>query len=99
MKQPFSSPGFLWPLLTLLCLLAILFGFKTVLKRTGWEKQQKRKIVLVTSAVIIIWIALITRLSIAGFFSDFTKLPPHLLIAILFPVPVAVMTSFSNKGS
>lgn len=99
MKQPFSTPGFLWPLLTLLSLLIMLFGFTTIIKRTGWEKYQKRQTVLLTTALIALWIVLITRLSLNGFLSDFKQLPPLLFVAILLPLPIVLIISFSKKGS
>jgi hypothetical protein len=67
MKNNFSTPGFLWPLLTLVCLVVILTGLKAVLKRTNWEKNTQHKIFFGTTLILVLWIGLLTVLSYKGF--------------------------------
>src|SRR4029078_1824821 len=99
MKNNFSTPGFLWPLLTLVCLVLILTGLRAVLKRTNWEKNMQNKILFGTIFILLIWVGLLTILSSKGFFSDFSKLPPRPALAILMPLPFVLLTAFSNKGA
>jgi len=99
MKNSFSTPGFLWPLLMLLCLIIILTGLKTVLKKTKWEKSKQNKIFFGTAFILGIWIGLLTILSFKGFFTDFNKLPPRPALAILIPLPIIFLIAFSKTGT
>jgi len=98
MESSFSTPGFLWPLLTLICLVLIIAGLNTALKRTGWEKRRRNKIFFGTTVCIIIWVSLLTVLSCKGFFAAFSKLPPRPALAIMFPLPFVLLVAFSRKG-
>ena len=99
MKNNFSTPGFLWPLLTLVCLLIILTGLRIGLKKTKWEKNMQNKIFFGTTFILMIWIGLLTVLSINGFFTDFNKLPPRPALAMLIPLPIIFLIAFSKKGT
>ena len=44
MKSNFSSPGFLWPLLALICIVIILYGLNKALKKTEWTRLKGQKI-------------------------------------------------------
>lgn len=98
MKSNFSIQGFLWPLLTLICLVLILAGLNAALKKTGWEKNRRQKIFSVTTVLIGIWTSLLCILSNKGFFSDFSKMPPRPALAILIPLPFVLLFAFSKKG-
>jgi hypothetical protein len=93
------TPGFLWPLLTLVCLVLILTGLKTVLKRTSLEKNIQNKIFFGTTFLLITWIGLLTILSINGFFTDFSKLPPRPVLAMFIPLPIIILIAFSKTGT
>ena len=99
MKQPFSSPGFLWILLALICLIIILTGLHAILKRTGWDKPRKNKLLFFSFFFIACWVALLTVLSQKGFFTDFSKLPPRPAFAILIPLPLILLITFSKTGT
>ncbi|HEV8270643.1 MAG TPA: hypothetical protein VGQ04_05015 [Chitinophagaceae bacterium] len=99
MKNNFSTPGFLWPLLTLVCLVLILTGLRVILKRTNWEKSMQNKIFFGTVFMLITWIGLLTILSSIGFFTDFSKLPPRPALAMLIPLPVVILIAFSKTGT
>jgi len=99
MKNDFSTPGFLWPLLTLACIVIILTSLRTVLKRTKWEKNAQDKIFFGTVFILTTWIALLTILSYNGFFADFSKLPPRPALAMLIPLPIIILIAFSKTGT
>jgi len=99
MKSDFSTPGFLWPLLTLICTIVILYGLNRALKKTEWATQRRQKIFFVTTATILTWMALLTVLSYKGFFADFSKLPPRPVLAVLIPLPFVLIFSFSKTGT
>ena len=99
MKNNFSTPGFLWPLLTLLCLVIILTGLRTVLRNTKWGKSMQNKIFFGTVFILTTWIALLTILSYNGFFTDFSKLPPRPAFAMLIPLPIIFLIALSKRGT
>lgn len=99
MKNNFSSPGFLWPLLTIICLAIISYGLQQALHRTSFDRRKKQRIMLGTVFFFVLWITAITILSYKDFFSDFQSLPPRPVIAILLPLPVILLLSFSSTGT
>ena len=99
MKDNFSTPGFLWPLLTLVCIVIILTGLRTVLKKTKWEKRNQNKILFGTIFILVIWVSLLTILSTNGFFTEFSKFPPRPALAILIPLPIIFLIAFSKTGT
>lgn len=99
MKSNFSTPAFLWLLLTLSCVILMLAGLIAALKKTSWEKNRQKKIVAGTIVCIILWTGLLSILSYKGFFSDFSKLPPRPALAILIPLPFVLLIAFSKKGT
>jgi len=99
MKNNFSTPGFLWPLLTLVCLVLILTGLRDMLKKTNWVKQSQNKIFFATTGILVTWIGLLTILSMNGFFADFSKLPPRPALAMLIPLPIIILIAFSKTGT
>ena len=99
MKNNFSTPGFLWPVLALVCTIIILTGLYRALQKTKWDTQKKLKIFFGTTAVIITWIVLVTVLAYKNFFADFTKLPPRPGLALLLPLPFVIMIALSRSGT
>lgn len=99
MKNNFSTPGFLWPLLTLISVVIILAGLNAASKRAGSETGRRQKILFSATLVISLWIGLLTVLSYKGFFADFSKLPPRPVLAMLIPFPFILLIAFSHKGT
>ncbi len=99
MKNNFSSPGFLWPLLTLICLIIILNGLKTVLNKTGWDRSKRRAIFWSSVIAIIIWVFIITFLAQKGFFADFSQFPPRPVLALIIPLLVIFLIAISKSGT
>ena len=99
MKNSFSTPGILWLLLTLICLLLILSGLKEALKKTNRDKKVQNKIIFGTTIVLIVWIGLLSVLSSKGFFANFSKLPPRPALVMLIPLPIIILIAFSKSGT
>ena len=99
MKNNFSSPGFLWPLLVVLCLSVILYGLQQTLNKTNFEKRKKQLIMVGTFFCFALWIATLTVLSYKGFFADFRQLPPRPVLAMFLPLPIVLLISFSSTGT
>ena len=99
MKNNFFAPAFLWPLLSLVCILIIIYGLHKVLQKTSLEKGKRQRILFVTSFVILVWVCVLSVLAYKDFFSDFSKMPPKVLLALLLPLPFVLLLAFSKKGT
>jgi len=88
------TPGVAMLFLTVLCLVLILVGLQRVLKSTGQQQGGRGGILLLPG-----WVLALTILSLTGFFSDFSKLPPRPGFAILIPLPFVLYFAFSKKGT
>jgi len=76
----------------------ILIGLSKALRKTEWTKQRRQKIFFTTSITVLFWIVMLTVLSYNGFFADFNTLPPRPVLALLIPLPVVLVFSFSQTG-
>ena len=83
MKNNILIPGTLMLMLTFICIALILTGLNAALKTTDWSKDSRRKIFFTAFVFIVLWTGLLTVLSLQGFFSDFSKLPPRPALAIV----------------
>jgi len=99
MKSSFSTPGFLWPLLLLICIILILSGVYQALKKTGWKRQRRLTIFFTATVILLAWTAILTALSYKGLFADFGKLPPRPVLALLAPLPFVLLFAFSKTGT
>lgn len=90
-------PEFLMIGLTLLCLLIVLRGLRKALLRTSWDRPAQQAVFTRTTLAIVAWLLLLTALSLAGFFRQFTALPPRIALAILVPAVLLVIVSFRKK--
>jgi len=99
MKNNFSSHGFLWPLLTIICLAIIAYGLHLALHNTNFERRKKQRILFGTIICFALWVTVLTVLSYKGFFANFTSLPPRPVIAMLLPMPIILLISFSSTGT
>ena len=82
-----------FPLLTLICISAVLFALRYALKRTDFSQQQQTKIFFGTLFLISGWTALISILAVNRTFSDFTSLPPKMLLFLPIPLIALVIIS------
>jgi len=98
MKMDFSVNGILLLLLTLVCVVLVIAGLNAILKKTD-PPATRRKIVSMTSIIIIFWMIALAVLSAKGFFADFSKLPPRPALAILLPLPLVLLFAFSKRGT
>lgn len=57
-----------------------------------------RSIFRKAALLLIGWVIVLGILSIRGFFSDFTRLPPRLIIALLIPLPIVLLFIRSRAG-
>lgn len=88
-----------WLVLSFVCIVLILYGFKQVLNSLGWSRTKKINAIMITTLSVFIWTAILTILSYKGFFADFSKLPPRPAMALFLPLPFVFMFAFSKTGA
>jgi uncharacterized membrane protein len=94
--KPTTLPEVLLALLAMICLIIALVGLNKSLKRTGWPDTKKKRIFLVTTLVVVIWVALLGFLSARGFFAQFNSVPPKPLLAVLPPIIIVTILAFTK---
>jgi hypothetical protein len=52
-----------------------------------------------TLIIVFCWVALLTVLSLSGYFADFSHLPPRVGLAVLIPLPIVLFVAFSRTGT
>ncbi len=94
-----SGIWFLWIALTIICAFIIIFGLRSVLKRTFWNLSQRSRIIRVNSVVIILWMILLWVLANVGFFARFDRIPPPVTLALWLPLPFIIYVAISQWGN
>lgn len=77
--------------LTLLCLTAIGYALQLALKKTEPDKKTRRGIFRRFITGLLMWIFLVSAVSLSGFLQHFDALPPRLFIFLLFPLIMLVI--------
>jgi hypothetical protein len=90
-------PGLFMLLLTVICVALMTTGLLKALRKTNFSRRQQTRIVTVTIIVITAWMVLTGALASAGFFADFSALPPRMLLLIVVPLPIVLFIAFSKK--
>lgn len=83
--------------LSALCLLLIYLGLRKVLFLAGIGLVRRKRTLTFFVAGILIWISLLTALSVSGFLQDFSVFPPRMLLVLLVPLVVVVGITFSRS--
>ena len=99
MNTIFTLPVLMMFLLTVITLIIILRGLKFTLRRSAIDQGKQGEIFLMSVAVITGWLIFLGTLSLNGFFSDFSLMPPRPLFAIFIPLPIVLIIAFSKQGT
>src|SRR5436190_19039545 len=51
-----------------------------------------------TAVLLVAWLLLLGILSVRGFFTNFSQLPPRLIFALLVPLPLVLLFTRSQAG-
>jgi hypothetical protein len=89
-------PGILMGMLSLACIIIVLSGLQKVLVMAGFQKDRRSGAFNATLAGIILWLTILGILSFTGFFSNFSALPPRLLLVLLIGFFIALLITFSK---
>ncbi len=96
--EPKLLPAVLLSTLSLICLVVVMRGLQLALGKTTIDPLRQKKIIINTYIVVAIWLLLVGSLSLNGFFSDFSQLPPRPLWVILLPALVFTRIAFSKTA-
>ncbi len=84
----------LFIVLSLTCLYLIYAGLNRGLK--SFEENAGKRIKRRFVGTIVIWLAVLSGLSLSGFLNDFSNFPPRMLIVLVIPLPIIIFLSFSK---
>lgn len=90
-------PALLLSALSLACIIIILSAYRKLLVKSALDQKQSQSLFIKVSLAIAGWVILLALLSIAGFFSNFSAPLPRPGLAIIIPVFILVLLSFTKK--
>ena len=73
-------------------------GLRRALARTNWTPGRQRAVFIRSLLAVVGWAVLLAGLALAGFFANFSTLPPRVPLAIFLPLPVVLVIVFSRGG-
>ncbi|MEQ9290562.1 MAG: hypothetical protein RIG77_26770 [Cyclobacteriaceae bacterium] len=79
--------------LTIICLALFYLGIRSGLR--NYPPHKRQKFLLKFTSITLIWIAVLSMLSLTGFVADFSNFPPRLMLVLL---PPAVALVFITKS-
>ncbi|MFL5739181.1 MAG: hypothetical protein ACJ75B_03115 [Flavisolibacter sp.] len=83
-------------LLCLVCIIVVLAALRRILQKTGWTTQHRNSYFIRCVFAIVLWVAVVTVLSLVGFFRTF-DLPPRVFVFVL--VGLVLLLVFSSSRS
>ena len=84
-------------LLVLALIASTLYAIRFVLQKRKTEPQVLKRFLQYIGGGFFCWLALLSVLSLSGFFTDFQSLPPKILIAVIPPVGFTIYLLFSKS--
>ncbi|MEO1624400.1 MAG: hypothetical protein AAFV25_04515 [Bacteroidota bacterium] len=88
--------------LTLFLIVGILltctyYALRHALQQRQMEEQTRQQLLTYVMAGLLIWLLLLAVLAYGGYFQNFEKIPPRLLLALLPPMLLALILTFSKS--
>lgn len=94
--EPKLLPAVLLSALSLICLMVVMRGLQIALTKTTIAPARQKNLIVTTYSIVAVWVLLVGVLSLNGFFSDFSKLPPRPLWVILIPTVCFLIIAFTR---
>lgn len=94
--EPKLLPAVLLSVLSLICLGIVMRGLQIAFAKTTIDPSQQKKNVITIYIIVTVWVLLVGVLSLNGFFSDFSHLPPRPLWVILIPTLFFIVIAFTR---
>ncbi|GAB3195843.1 uncharacterized membrane protein YccF (DUF307 family) [Pontibacter aydingkolensis] len=92
---PFVQAGYI--ALTFICLAFVLTGVRKTFSRMSMPVAVANKRMLTITLVITGWLVLVSILSLTGFLSDFSSMPPKLMLLLPVPLIAILWLTFSAR--
>ena len=92
---PFVQAGYIT--LTFICLAFVLIGVRKTFSRMGVPVAVANKRMTLITLCISAWLILVSILSLTGFLSDFSTVPPKLMLVLPVPLVVILWLTFSSR--
>lgn len=92
-------PAILISALSAACLGLLLRGLQLAQRRTNWDAQKRKTIFRNSILALAAWIIITGLLARTGFFSDFSVMPPRILLTLVIPIMVFLIIAFSKTGT
>ncbi|MBD0276895.1 MAG: hypothetical protein ICV81_02885 [Flavisolibacter sp.] len=90
-------PALLIVLLSIVSVGVVFIGLWKALTKTDWPVQKKKAYFIKAATGILIWIILISLLTLAGLFKDLSQLPPKPVILLLPAIVILFLVAFSKS--
>jgi hypothetical protein len=92
---PYVQAGYI--ALTLICLTFVLIGVRKTFSRIGITVAEANKRTTLIALAIAGWLLLVSILSFTGFLSDFSSMPPKLMLLLPIPLILILWLTFSSR--
>jgi hypothetical protein len=89
---PIAQAGFI--LLTIVCLALILWGVYSTFVRMGFNRKKAAARTVSIGVAFLAWLTAVSVISISGYLSDFSAMPPRLLPFLLIPLAAVLILTF-----
>lgn len=76
----------------------LMYHIRKAIHQTNWEAGRKRNIFFRMLLSLLLWMMLISFLSLRGTFQNFTSFPPPMIIVLIIPLVTLLPFSFSNTA-
>ena len=83
--------------LSAMCIAVVLAGIKIVLQKASYSQSEQTKKLWLIALLITGWVLLTGILANAGFFSNFTAMPPRPVLLIVLPTIALLTIAFSTS--
>jgi hypothetical protein len=75
----------------------ILFGYRSVLIKSGTDDATRKRKVRMVALPLLFWLFFLSKISGMHFFHDWSVMPPRIMIAVLPPLIISLMFVFSKR--
>lgn len=90
-----TQAGFI--LTTLIFFSLVIEQLKKALHKSKIDTQRQKRIVIKVIAALLIWMVVLSSLSLSGFFSNFDSIPPRFIIIVIIPLLTLTWTLLFSK--
>lgn len=91
-----TLPEILMGLLALICMGVLIGGLQAALTRTPWSAEKQKRLVNITSSLLVLWVVVVAALAQSGVLQQLDAMPPRPLLIVFLPIAFAVVLTFTK---